>query len=434
VDADAFARLEASFRAFHAFFSPAFGRKQWRERSLDYLRGLLVQASERGNAENLSEALEDASARVLQRFLTEAKWDTQAVIERLQVYLGPRLGHPEAVWIIDESDFPKQGQKSVGVTRQYCGALGKVARCQAGLFLGYSTPRGRALVDTRLFLPQEWVDDRARCGEVGVPEEERRYRPATELALAMLREAKKRGHLQADWVVGDDAFGKSPEFRRDLDQEGFRYMLEVPGNLSVWPEQLEWVTPPASGFGRPPGPRLRPGQRQSVQERRASLAPERWQVLTLGEGSQGPRRYRFVFERMREPQHRKPGAVVWLIHKENLDGTEPRSLFSNAPAETPMAVLARMAMSRWPIETEFEDAKSQVALDEYEVRSWPGWHHHMVMCLLAGAFLLSLQQEWGEKGARAHAPAGVSHRLRALAQEALDPRRVALLARRHAAS
>jgi SRSO17 transposase len=434
VDLEAFARIEATFQAFHTYFGPAFGRKQWRERSRDYLRGLLVQASERGNAENLAEAIEHASARVLQRFLTEATWDESAVVKRLQEYLGPRLAHPEAVWMVDGSDFPKQGQKSVGVARQYCGALGKVAGCQAGVFLGLSSPRGRALVDKRLFLPEAWTQDPARCEAAGVPREEQRYHAKTDLALAMLRQAKAWGHLQADWVTGDDAFGASPEFRRDLEEEGFRYVLEVPEHLTVWEEALEWVTPPAHlGRGRQAQARPRPGQRQSVRARREALTAEGWQVLTLQEGAQGPRRYRFAFARVRETRRRKPGGVCWLILKENLDGTEPRAFFSNAPAETPEPVLARVAMSRWPIETEFEEAKSQVALDEYEVRSWPGWHHHLVMCLLAGAFLLSLQQEWGGKGAPAHAPAGVPDRLRALAQKALDPRGVALLGARHPA-
>src|SRR4029450_11444884 len=154
MDLQEFERIEASFRQFHAEFACAFGRKQWRERSQDYLRGLLVQAAERGNAENLSEVV-DASDRVRQRFLSEAKWDDQAVTEQLQRYLAPRLSHPEAVFAVDESSFPKQGKKWGGVARQYCGALGKVANCQVGVFLAHVGPRGRALVGKRLYLPKE---------------------------------------------------------------------------------------------------------------------------------------------------------------------------------------------------------------------------------------------------------------------------------------
>ena len=187
---------------FHAFFAPAFGRKQWREHSGHYLQALLVQSQERRNAENLAEMV-PVSARALQRFLTEARWDDDAVIARLQEYLGPRLEHPLAVWVFDGSDFPKQGVKSVGVTRQYCGALGKVANCQAGVFLAHVGPRGRALVDKRLYLPESWTSDPARCATAGVPEAQRRYRAKTGLALEMLRQARARGCLSAGWAAGD---------------------------------------------------------------------------------------------------------------------------------------------------------------------------------------------------------------------------------------
>ena len=136
MDTASFERVYDSFQKFHAFFAASFGRKQWREHSRNYLQALLVQAQERRNAENLSESV-GISARAMQRFLTEARWSDDTVIGRLQEYLAPRLGHSEAVWVFDGSDFPKQGRKSAGVARQYCGRLGKVANCQAGMFLAY---------------------------------------------------------------------------------------------------------------------------------------------------------------------------------------------------------------------------------------------------------------------------------------------------------
>jgi SRSO17 transposase len=428
-----FARIEESFQQFHAHFAPAFGRKQWRERSRDYLRGLLGQASERGNAENLAEAVEGTSARVLQRFLTEAKWHDTAVIARLQAYLAPRLTDPDAVWALDDSSFPKQGKKSVGVARQYCGALGKVANCQAGVFLAYISPRGRALVDKRLFLPHEWTDDPQRSAAAGVPETALTYQSKTDLALAVLLQAQAWGHLEARWVTGDDLYGQVPEFRDAVAAAGFLYVLEVPAHVTVFPQEPVWEQRPYGGFGRPPTAHPRAGERQDLTQRRAALPPEAWQELTVAEGAQGPRTYRFAAERVRESRDRQPGVELWLLYKENLDGTEARTFFSNAPADTPLTELARVAMSRWPIETEFEVDKSLVALDEYEVRSWAGWHHHVTMSLLASAFLLTLQQDWGEKAAGAHAAPGISHRLRALAQEALDARRAPRLAAGHSA-
>ena len=175
MDGSEFRRVYGAFEEFHSFFSPAFGRKQWREHSRHYLRALLVQSQERRNAENLSESV-GVSARAMQRFLAEARWNDDTVMGRPQEYLAPRLEHPEGLWVLGGSDFPKQGRKSVGVARQYCGRLGKVANCQAGMFRAYVSPLGRALVDTRLYLPKSWTKDDARCAGAGVPEERRGYR------------------------------------------------------------------------------------------------------------------------------------------------------------------------------------------------------------------------------------------------------------------
>ena len=190
----------------------------------------------------------------MQHFLTESPWDDDAVIGRLQEYLAPRLGHPEAVWVLDGSDFPKQGRKSVGVARQYCGRLGKVANCQAGMFPAYVSPLGRALVDKGLYLPESWTSDKERCEAAGVPEERQGYRSKTELALEMLERALERGHLRVGWVAGDDAFGMSPSFRDGLAALGMRYVLDVPAGFMVWPPEPAWNNPEYQGFGRPRKP------------------------------------------------------------------------------------------------------------------------------------------------------------------------------------
>ena len=213
------------------------------------------QSGERRNAENLSETV-PASARVMQRFLAESPWDDDTVIGRLQEYLGPRLCHAEAAWVLDGSDFPKQGRKSVGVARQYCGRLGKVANCQAGMFLAYISPLGRALVDKRLYLPESWTSNQDRCEAAGVPEERRGYRSKTELALELLERALGLGHLKAGWVAGDDAFGMSPSLREGLAALGMRYVLDVPAGFTVWPVEPERTTPVYRGRGGPPKPRL----------------------------------------------------------------------------------------------------------------------------------------------------------------------------------
>ena len=281
MDAVALERVYGAFQDFHAYFSTQFGRRESRERGRDYLQALLVQGPDRRNAENLSAAV-GVSARSMQRFLTEAPWDDDLVMGRLQEYLGsrlehPEMEHPEAVWVVDGSDFPKQGVKSVGVARQYCGRLGKVAppmADQAGMFLAYVSPRGRALMDKRLYLPEGWTSDDARCQAAGAPEERRTYRSKTELALEMVEQALARGHLLAGWVAGDDAFGMSPSFREGLSALGMGYVLDIPANFTVWPEALEWTSPAYQGKGRPRKPRLRSGQKQTMGERAADIPEE----------------------------------------------------------------------------------------------------------------------------------------------------------------
>ena len=250
MDAAAFEQVYGAFGDFHAYFAPLFGRRETREHSGHYLQALLVQSGERRNAENLSETV-PGSARGMQRFLTDSPWDDEAIIGRLQEYLGTRLEHPEGVWVLDGSDFPKQGRKSAGVARQYCGRLGKVANCQAGMFLAYVSPLGRALVDKRLYLPESWTSDKDRCEAAGVPEDRRGYRSKTELALEMVGRAQERGHLKAGWVAADGAFGMSPSFRDGLAALGMWCVLDVPSGFTVWPPEPVWTNVEYQGFGRP---------------------------------------------------------------------------------------------------------------------------------------------------------------------------------------
>ena len=325
MDAASFERVYDSLQEFHAFFAASFGRKQWRDHSGNYLQALLVQDQERRNAENLSESV-GISARAMQRFLTEARWSDETVIGRLQEYLAPRLGHPEAVWVFDGSDFPKQGRKSAGVARQYCGRLGKVANCQGGMFLAYVSPLGRALVDKRLYLPKSWTSDQDRCAAAGAPEDRRNYRSKTELALELLERVLELGHLRAEWVAGDDAFGMSPTFREGLAALGMRYVLDVPGGTTVWPLDPAWTGPEYPGFGRPRKPKLRAGQRRTMEQRGDELPDEAWREITVAQGSQGPRTYRFSAQRVRATRRRKPGEELWAVWRRNLDGSEPEPL------------------------------------------------------------------------------------------------------------
>jgi SRSO17 transposase len=427
-----FDQVATSFAAFHREFAPLFGRKEARERSEQYLRGLLVQQTDRRNAENIAETIDGATPRTLQRLLTEAPWPTEPVIDRLQGYLGARLSTPEGVFVIDETGFPKKGKKSVGVGPQYCGVLGKIANCQIGVFLAYVSPRGHALADKRLFLPEEWTNDPERCREAGVPRGTG-HQTKAELGLAMLGQARAAGHLAGRWVTADEHYGQVPSFREALDAQGWWYVVEVPCNTGVFERPLSELMPEQSKDGRPLNRwrLLRGGIRpQTVQLKAAKLAPEDWQVLTVAEGAQGPRSYQFAAMRVWESREGVPGRECWLILRRNLDESELKYYLSNAPASTSLLTLGQVGAMRWPIETEFQTNKGETGLDEYEVRSWQGWHHHITLAMLAGAFLLSVQQDWGKKDAPTDTATGQSCAATATAATHVDARRPAALARR----
>ena len=399
-----FEQVAASFATFHQAFAPLFGRTEARERSEQYLRGLLVQQPDRRNAENLAEAIEGATPRSLQRFLTESPWDDWPVIDRLQARVGLRLNQPDSVFVLDDTGFAKQGKKSVGVARQYSGTLGKVGNCQVGVFLAYVSPQGHALVDKALYLPRAWTDDRQRCRAAGVPEDVG-YQTKAELGLGLLRRARQAGHLTAQWVTGDSGYGEVPTLRDTLDAEGWRYVLEVPSTPHVFTQAAQVAVPAWSGRGRKPTqPQVVTGEPgpQSVQAVAANLPSVAWRVLTVAEGAQGERMHQFAALRVWESREGLPGRACWLLLRRDLDGSELKYYLSNAPADTTLLRLAQVGAMRWPIETEFQTEKGETGLDEYEVRTWLGWQHHITMALLAGAFLLDLQLDWGEKAAPDH--------------------------------
>ncbi len=435
MDQSEFEKVAASFEEFHEEFAPLFGRKEVQARSEQYLRGLLVQRTDRRNAENLAEAVEGATPRSLQRFLTEAPWETAPVIERLQRYVGARLDCDDGVWVLDETGFPKQGKESVGVARQYSGTLGKVGNCQVGVFLAYASSRGRALVDKRLYLPGKWIDDLHRCRRAGVPEGVV-FRTKAELALQMLREARGWGHLRARWVTGDEEYGKVPGLRDALDAEGWWYVLEVPSDMTVWDRTVETSVPEYSGRGRKPKVDRVVGDATAVSVKQISerLESGQWQELAVADGEQAPRVYRFAALRVWENRDGLPGRECWLVLRTNPDGSEPKYYLSNAPQSTSLWELGRVGALRWAVETEFQVQKGQTGLDEYEVRTWRGWHHHITLSLLAGAFLLSLQQEWGEKDARDHQASGKPGVAGVATPEGMDARGPARMAPRHPAA
>jgi SRSO17 transposase len=421
-------RLSDRFAVLSRRYGPLFGSWGGWERGEQYLRGLLVGGDDRRNAENLAEHVDGATARTLQRFLSEAPWSADRVIGYIQEDVAPLLAEPDAVFVVDETGFAKQGTKSVGVARQYSGTLGKVGNCQIGVFLGYASARGHALIDARLYLPEEWTDDRDRCRAAGVPDEVGfATKPAQ--ALAMVRQARSAGHLQARWVTGDEVYGGNPGFRDALHDDGFWYLLEVPTTTGVCP--VTGAAPTTPLLAGPWRQRDDLGRPTTIGELAEGLPAAQWQTLTIGLGAQGPRVYQFAQQRVREFRAGVLGRELTAVFRRNPDGTERKLYLTNAPPGVPLLLLGQVASRRWTIETGFEQTKGEVGLDEYEVRSWRGWHHHVALALLAGLFLLQLKQEVGGKSAGPHDPASEPDPSPAPTTPDLEPRRPPGLARGH---
>lgn len=381
-------RLEA----FWARFAPLFRDVRRARLGWHYLGALLQPLTGRRNAAHLAEATGTVPPRALQRLLTNTCWSVAPFIATLQQYVGERLGTPEGMFLLDESGFRCQGTTSAGVAEQYCGAVGRVAPCQVGVFLAYASDTGHALVDARLYVPESWQPEQARWTKARIPRQ-LPFHTKPALALGMLRAAKARGSLPARWVLADEVYGRSGAFRAAVADLDYWYLVEVPSNTQV---VLDPTPPPRTRRnGRAPhSPR-----HVAVRALRMATPPAAWTHYTVGESSHGPRAFRFSVRRVWEWAGKAVGRAGWLIIRQTLDGREPRYFLTNAPATMAEADLVRVVGRRWGIETEFRLLKSDLGLDEYDVRSWPGWYHHILLCLVAGTFLLDIQQDWEKKGA-----------------------------------
>jgi SRSO17 transposase len=375
-------------------FAPAFQRAEQLRWSQVYLHGLLGEAL-RKNSERI--ALESGeTVRSLQHFIGQSPWKPEPVLEIHQGLVAGTLGEADGVALIDESGVVKQGDDSVGVAPQYCGSVGKTANSQVGVHLGYVSRKGYSLLEGQLFMPEVWFDDdhadkRKACG---VPDElEAQTKP--EIGLDLLRRAVKRGTLPIRWVAADALYGDSPAFRDGVADLNKWYFTEVRCSTLVWQCRPEVHVPPWKGRGRHPtrlqlhNPADRPVR---VDQLLAAISKDDWSTATIKEGSKGPIVCDFAFLRITEARNNLPGPELWLILRRNLDDpAEVKFYLSNAPANTPVIEFIRISGMRWPIETMFKEAKGEVGFDHYEMRSWIGWQHHMLLVTLAHHFLVRLR-------------------------------------------
>jgi SRSO17 transposase len=384
---------EAAFVAFHARFAPHFFRQEARQRSARYLRALLGPL-ERKNGWQVAEAAGEAQPDGMQRLLNQARWDAEAVRDALQRFVLERFGDADGVLILDETGFVKKGTKSVGVQRQYSGTAGKVENCQIGVFLAYASCHGHVLVDRALYLPREWATDALRRQEAAVPETVT-FQTKPELGWALLERAQANG-LEARWVLGDTVYGNDPRLRARLDSlaPGSHYLLAVASTTPAWTTTEESTAAAApTEAPRDASPQIR-WQGGTVAAVVAALPETAWQRLMVAEGAKGPRVFDWAARRVAVGEQGWPGAEQWLLVRQSTSDPAERAYYlSNAPADTTLATLARVAARRWPIEQCFEEAKGEAGLDQYEVRRWDSWQRHITLAILAHAFLADLKRQ-----------------------------------------
>jgi SRSO17 transposase len=390
-------------KKYMKLFKPAFQRMEQTKKSLIYLQGLLGNST-RKNVEQMALGQKE-KVRSLQYFVGQSQWETEPVIAIHQGLIGETLGEADGVVLIDESSAVKQGSASVGVAAQYCGSVGKIANGQVGVYLGYASRKGYSLIEGRLFLPEKWF---ACASTAGTGEEERAeqrqgcgvpedliFKTKPEIGLDLLKNALKRGKLPFFWVAADALYGDSPAFRDGVAAAEKYYFTAIKENTLIWCSLPKVHVPPWSGHGRPPT-RLRLSNTRKhpipVKQLVKKIQKQDWTQAVIKEGSKGPIVCDFAFLRVIESRGGLPAAELWLIIRRNLeDPSQIKYFFSNAPLHTPLEEFVRISGMRWPIETLFEEAKGEVGMDHYEMRSWRGWHHHMLLVSLAHHFLVRLR-------------------------------------------
>jgi SRSO17 transposase len=374
--------LQGLLKRLESFVEPFVGSlagPRQRKHVAEYLTGLLSNLR-RKTGEAIA-YLHDQERQGLQKFIGYMPWDHKPLLDTLARQVGEEIGEADAVLVFDPSAFPKKGTKSVGVARQWCGRLGKVDNCQVGVFMAYVSRKSHVLVNTLLFLPQEWTKSRARCKAAGVPRAVK-FRTRHKLALEMLDESGK--HLPHGWVAGDDEMGRSSKFRRDLQAKSERYLLCVPSNTLV--RDLDTPPPAYSGRGRHPmSPFLR------LDRLRAALPEDAWTEIDVRDGEKGPLVIEVVKRRVQartETGGTGPEELLVISRERLPENTFKHDYYlSNADPSTPLTELSRVAKAAHRIEDSLERAKGEAGLDDYQVRNWSAWHRHQTLSLLAAWFL-----------------------------------------------
>jgi SRSO17 transposase len=388
-------RLTALLLDFCEQYRSCFVRRDQFLHALSYIKGLTADGLVK-TIETIAIAILGVQrVRSLQYFFTGSNWEAEKLTARNRDLLSQRIADADGMFTLDSSEILKKGKDSAGVAPQYCGSEGKVANCQSGVFLGYCSEKGYGLLEQQLYVPELWF----------TPEyEERRqktrfpaglkFKTKLEIALDLLANSEASSTFQEQWVGMDSTFGADSSFR-DAVGSKYYYLAGIRSNTLLWIKRPEFSYPPYKGRGPHPK-KKRPTVLPQPVSKIAADPALRWEPVNLGEGAKGP--IICWFARLCVIEHRDglPGKELWLLLRRNSDG-EVKAMLSNAPADMPLKEMLRFAQMRWTIEQLFQEGKDFLGLDEYEMRSYPGWHRHMALVNVTMHFLLTVRLEFGLK-------------------------------------
>jgi SRSO17 transposase len=379
---------------FHRFAERFAVHFQRRTRSVfaqsqQYLQGLMQ--AHRKNMERMEEVVPDCDYQSLQHFVSHSEWEARGVLDQVATEADRHLGGTEdSCLILDESAFAKKGEKSVGVSRQWSGRLGKVDNCQVAVFAALAQGSAATLIDTRLYLPKEWTDDPARCEEAGIPASERVFKSKTDLAFDLVVQARQNG-VRFSWVGVDGGYGKEPEFLRRLEDSGEVFVAEVHKSQQIYGEDPAPRVPErTSSRGKAPSCLQAQSPSERVDEWVKRQSSEAWQPVTVRPGTKGDVQVEALHARIWVWDGSESQARQWhVVATRELGSPEIiKYALSNATPEISLERLVRMQRQRFWIERLFEDGKSETGMASYQVRGWKAWHHHMALVIMAMLFML----------------------------------------------
>ncbi len=402
LDRDDVADFINELRGFHEQFADCFQRSESRGHFFNFMAGQF-SALERKSIEPIALALENGNVRALQRFVSEAPWDDDRIMSKYRSLVNDDLGSPDGALIFDESGFVKKGQESVGVARQYCGTIGKVDNCQVGVFAGYVSEHGYALVDKRLFIPEKWFgDDYVERREKCVLPAETVFQSKPRQAAEMLTALSEEDVLPFKYVLADSVYGVSPEFIAAVEAlPGKTYFVSVPKDTQCWLKRPMTITKEYRWGGKKRRKRVlaTPDTKPlTVEDLARNMNDYFWYRRKVSEGTKGPIVYEFTRRRVILSAAGLPKKTVWLLIRRTLGDDPQYSYFiSNAMSSTRLRTLVWLSGLRWAVEQCFQETKTELGMDHYEVRKFPGWHHHIITCMLAHFFLWHLKIRLGKK-------------------------------------